>query len=71
MIPHEMLMIGREVYQERLDEAALQRRAVHVRREAPTMLDRTALYLGDLLINLGEHLKHQSDLQTTARSSRA
>ena len=70
MFPYEIMMIGREVYQERLDAAQMARRAARQPGANVGLTDRIADHVGDLLINLGQHLKHQRDWQTNARSSR-
>lgn len=71
MVPYETILVGREIYEERLARAAAERRAYHLRKDAPSLFDRTALYLGERLIDLGERLKHQHNWETTARSGRA
>ena len=71
MFPYDVMMIGRDVYQERLADAEMARRAASQRPETPSVTGRIANRIGDLLINLGHQLKHQQDWQTDARSSRA
>ncbi len=70
MFPYEMMMLGREVYQERLDAAEMARRIARQPGTNVSLTDRIADHVGDLLINLGQQLKHQRDWQTDARSSR-
>jgi hypothetical protein len=71
MFPYDVIMIGRDVYQERLADAEMERRAASLRTTSPGVTGRIANRIGDLLINLGHQLKHQQDWQTDARSSRA
>ena len=59
MFPYEVLVVGQEEYKDRLAEAERQRRNHYMHVDGPTLLDRTTLRLGDLLIAAGEHLKHQ------------
>ncbi|MBI1298197.1 hypothetical protein GC175_24950 [bacterium] len=71
MFPYDVIMIGRDVYQERLADAERARRAASQRPATSGVTGRIANRIGDLLIDLGHQLKHQQDWQTDARSSRA
>jgi hypothetical protein len=71
MFPYDVIMIGREMYQERLADAEMGRRAASQRTATPGVTGRIANRIGDLLIDLGHQLKHQQDWHNNARSSRA
>lgn len=72
MIPHDMMILGRETYNERLQAAEMERRVARNRRESGVSLtDRLAVQIGDMLIHLGNQIKHQRDWQTSTRSGRA